>query len=328
MNSRRLVSDALSGKPVPRPACGPLAVHVCARLAGIPVRDFSRDAALLARAVIRYHETFRPDAVWISADTWVTAEAMGAPVSSPAPGEPLVGPPGGIVRTMADVERIPPPDPLGRARQPVMVEALRRVRKALGDRVFIVACFDQSPFSLACALGGIERVMVKTIEEPAFVEALAAKAAAYAVSYGRSLAAAGLLGPALYERFALPWEKRVFESLRPFTSCPLSLHVCGDATALLPLMARSGADVLEIDHEVDAARACSVLPGGVALWGNIDPVGVLRDGSPGDVRRAAHAFVEAMKRAGRGRYVLSSGCTMAPDTPPENIHALIEAARA
>jgi len=220
-----------------------------------------------------------------------------------------------------------------------MVEALRRVREALGERAFIVACFDQSPFSLACALGGIEPVMVKTIEEPEFVEALMAKDAEYALSYGLSLAAAGadmlstgdspagLLGPALYERIALPFEKKVFEGLRRSVLCPLSLHICGDATELLPLMARSGAGVLEIDHDVDLDRACSVVPDSVALWGNLDPVGLLRDGSPADVRRTARDLIETAGSAGRKRFVLSSGCTLAPDTPPGNIRALISAAR-
>ena len=36
----------------------------------------------------------------------------------------------------------------------MMLEALERIRQALGDEVFVVACFDQYPFSLACALMG------------------------------------------------------------------------------------------------------------------------------------------------------------------------------
>ena len=40
-------------------------------------------------------------------------------------------------------------------------------------------------------------------------------------------------------------------------------------------MATSGADVLEIDHQVDLAEACRAVPEEIALWGDLDPVGVL-----------------------------------------------------
>ncbi len=35
-----------------------------------------------------------------------------------------------------------------------MLDALVRVRRALPQGVFLVACFDQYPFSLACACWG------------------------------------------------------------------------------------------------------------------------------------------------------------------------------
>ena len=339
MNAREMVRRALEGKSVARNACGPLAVHVCARLAGIPLSEFSTRADRLADAVVRYFERFRPDAVWISADTWVTAEAMGAKVAAPGPDEPLSGTGEPAVKHARDVDRLPRPDPHTRGRQPVILEALRKVRSALGDEAFIVGCFDQSPFSLACALAGIETVLLKTVEDPSFVEALTAKAVEHVEAYGEAMAAAGadmlstgdspalLLGPEGYERFALPGEREVFHRLHRSTALPLSLHICGDTTALLPLMATAGADVLEVDHGVDLARATAALPPALALWGNLDPVALLLRGTAREVEYTARRLIESMDRAGRRRFVLSSGCTLAPDTPPENIQALLRAAR-
>ena len=46
------------------------------------------------------------------------------------------------------------------------------------------------------------------------------------------------------------------------------------------------------------------------------------------VRRAARAVLETVQARGHRRFVLSSGCTLAPETPAENLDALFETARA
>ena len=167
MNSKELVSRTLAGQDVPRAVVGPLAVHCCARLAGISLRDYTLNPRLLADSVIRHYDQFRPDAVWLSADTWVTAETMGAAVAFPGPEQPLAGTGAPCVRSMADIERIGPPDPQRQGRWPLMLEALRLIDGAIGKEAFIVACFDQYPFSLACALMGIQQVMLLRDRRPA-----------------------------------------------------------------------------------------------------------------------------------------------------------------
>jgi hypothetical protein len=78
---RELVRRTLAGETASRAVAGPLAVHYCAALAGVSLRDYTLNPRLLADSVLRYCERFHPDAVWLSADTWVTAEAMGAEVA-------------------------------------------------------------------------------------------------------------------------------------------------------------------------------------------------------------------------------------------------------
>ena len=338
MNSRQLVYDVLDGKETARLACGPLAVHYCARDAGILIRDYTMDARLLADSVIKYYEKYRPDAVWISADTWVTAEAMGAEVWFPGDDEPMGGSSEGAIHFMADIGKIPPPDPMTQGREPMMLDVVRRVKEAIGDDVFIVACMDQSPFSLSCAMAGISHLMEKVILDPEFVQALLAKCTDYVIAYGQALAdsgadmlssgdsPAGLLGPEYYEKFALPAEQKVFQHLLKNTSCKLSLHICGDATEVLPFMVQSGAHVLELDGTVNIETACELIPESIAIWGNLDPADVLFHGSPDQVEAAAKELLNKVQAAGRKRFILSSGCTLAPATPPANVHALIKAA--
>jgi uroporphyrinogen decarboxylase len=338
LNSKQLLLAALQGQPVPRAPVAPLAVHFCARVGGVSLHRYTSDAGALADAVIRTWERFRSDAVFLSADTWVSAQAMGARVGAPGEEQPWGGLGEPFVRTAADLRRIPPPDPGAQGRYPLMLDALQRVVAALGREVAVVACFDQYPFSLAAALMGINELMLALNDDPPFVRALMERCAEYGLAYGRALAAAGadvltggdspagLIGPRRYREFALPFEQRLVAGLKAATGKPVSLHICGNAEPILADMARSGADGLEIDHRTDLARACRTVGPDLALWGNLDPVGVLLRGAPAGVRRAARQALEAVTAAGHGRFVLSSGCTLAVETPFANVEALIAVA--
>jgi Uroporphyrinogen decarboxylase (URO-D) len=131
--SKHLVAQTMLGQPVPRAVSGPLAVHYCASLAGVSMREYTLDPRALADCVICYHETFHPDAVWLSADTWVTAQAMGAAVAFPTEYQPMAGTGSPLVRSLADIDRIPAPDPGSQGRWPTKLEAyLRQLDAAPG----------------------------------------------------------------------------------------------------------------------------------------------------------------------------------------------------
>jgi uroporphyrinogen decarboxylase len=332
--------DVLAGKETPRYPCAPLAVHSTAALAGVSLREYTLNPQVMAECIARYYETFQPDAVWFSADTWVTAEAMGARVEFTDDNQPpaCVGEP--TVQSLADVDAIPPPDPWTQGRQPLMLEALRLLRKKLGPEVFIIACFDQAPFSLACALLGMEGAMRSLRRDPALLQAVLARCEEHGCAYALALAEQGadllstgdspasLVGPRFYREFALPAEQRLFAAIRRHCDLPLSLHICGDTTHILADMATAGSDVLEIDHAVPLEQACQTVPDTTALWGNLDPVRLLLNGTPADIESAATKSISIVRKCARQRYILSSGCTLAPATPRANLQSLLAAAHA
>ncbi len=323
---------------MPRVPTGPLAVHFCAKVAGVSVRNYSSNPQVLAECVIRYYERFRPDVVWLSADTWVSAQAMGASVGAMDDQQPLGGLGTPLVQTAHDVERIPSPDPSSQGRYPIMLEALARIVKTLGQEVFVVACFDQYPFSLAAARLGINAIMLKLSEDRPMVEALMERCLEYGLAYARALSnvgadmlsggdsPAGLIGPARYREVALPFEQRLIAELKQTTNKPVSLHICGAAQPILADMASSGANVLEIDHKVDLARACRTVGQEIALWGNLDPIGLLAQGTVQQVERATRQALVTAKACQHRRFVLSSGCTLAPETPFDNLEGMLRLA--
>ncbi|MBE0535438.1 MAG: uroporphyrinogen decarboxylase family protein [Phycisphaerae bacterium] len=339
MNSRERVVRALLGSPIDRYPCGPLAVHYTAKRAGVSMREYTLDAEKLASCVISYYEAFQPDAVWLSADTWVTAEAMGARTGFADDNQPMSGVGGPLVQRLSDIRKIPPVEPRVQGRFSLMCKALSIVKERLGRDVFIVGCFDQSPFSLASALMGMEAFMVKAIDEPGFVDALLDRCIEYAVSYAIGLAragadmlstgdsVAGLVGHRMYCKIAMPAQQRMFQEIRSQCGALLSLHICGDTSHILKEMSQAGCDVLEIDSRVDISRAVEQVGAEIALWGNLDPVSVLQRGTPEQVADETSHLLNKVKSHGRTRFVLSSGCTLAPDTPAENIRAMIETVR-
>lgn len=338
MTSRDIVFKALKGEKTPRPACGPLAVHFCAVDNRVSIRDFTLNSSVHADCIIRYHEKYQPDAVWISADTWVTAEAMGAYVSFPDENLPMTGIQEGFVHSSADLDRIPKPDPYVQGRQPILLESLSRVVEALGKDVFVVGCFDQAPFSLACQIGGITSILTSLATDIPFVDALMEKCLEYSLAYAEAMAAcgadmlstgdspAGLIGSTHYSNIVAPFERRLFSAMKQ-TGKILSLHICGDSIPLLEEMAATGADVLEIDQQVSIGKAWDKIKNRVVLWGNIDPVTVLLQGNSHEVTSSVRGLISEVKDVGCNKFVLSSGCTLAPTTPSENLQAFIQETR-
>jgi len=339
VNSKSLVSAALGGFPVPRVPVGPLAVHFCAGLAGHTVHRYSTDPDALAESVIRYYERFKPDVVWVSADTWVSAEAMGAKVGATDEQQPLGGLGEPLIRSAADIDRIPSPDVSSQGRYPLMLKALSRIVNTLGKDAYVVGCFDQYPFSLAAALMGINEIMVKVLDDPSFVQALMNRCSEYAFAYACALGSAGadllsggdspagLLAPSLYREVVLPAEQRLIQKIKDTAAKPVSLHICGNATRILAMMGSSGAGVLELDSNVDLAQACQTLGPDIAIWGNLNPVQVLAQGTPAQVTAAAQEAIAQAASCEHSRFVLSSGCTLPMETPHANIDALVLAAR-
>jgi uroporphyrinogen decarboxylase len=144
------------------------------------------------------------------------------------------------------------------------------------------------------------------------------------VSNGDSLAGPELISPAMYERYALPFEARVVAAAHE-RGLPYALHICGGTDRILERMTRSGADAFELDQRTDAAAARAAFAGRATMIGNIDPSAVLALGTPDDVRRATRALLDVFK--GSNRLILNAGCAIPADAPAANLSAMIEAAR-
>jgi uroporphyrinogen-III decarboxylase len=101
------------------------------------------------------------------------------------------------------------------------------------------------------------------------------------------------------------------------------IHMCGPTDHLLPVMRGLPADVFELDFPVDLAEARSILGPDRVILGNVSTVKEMLKGTPDDVYAAA---AECHRISG-ARHIVGTGCEVPPETPPENLRALVAYAR-
>jgi uroporphyrinogen-III decarboxylase len=135
-------------------------------------------------------------------------------------------------------------------------------------------------------------------------------------------AAASLVGPAIYKEFVWPYEKKLVDGLHAMGT-RVRLHICGNTRRILEVIGRLGCDIVDLDFMVPLAEGREKMGADQVLLGNIDPVRVLRDGSPDSVRAA----LGECHRQAAPRYIVGAGCAVTRDTPLENVRALAKYAR-
>ncbi|RRJ95677.1 hypothetical protein Ga0100231_016705 [Opitutaceae bacterium TAV4] len=338
MNGKKRIMAALHGTPCDRV---PVMLHHFMHAAAedhLTMRQFRDDPALAARALARSSEKYDLDAVFVDVDTALLAGACGVPVDFPEhePARCHMG----LLTELKAIADCPRPDISKNSRIQAAVEIVRLLKKHFGDEICIRANADQCPFSLASMLRGTENWMMDILDpdlEPEVfatldyaleatkqLVSLMAQAGAHVISNGDSPAGPDLISPALYRKFALPYERQVAEHARA-SGCCYILHVCGNITSILPDIVTSGASGVEVDYKTDIVAARDAFRGKVTFVGNIDPSAVLAHGTPELVARQTSELLAAF--ANEPRFILNSGCAIPPTTPEENIRALIRCAR-
>jgi uroporphyrinogen decarboxylase len=338
VNGYRRIKAVLEGG---RPDRVPVMLHnflMAAREAGFTQRRFREDPGAIAESFIRAVETYGYDGILVDVDTVVLAEALGVPVDHPE--EMPARPSGAMLASLAGVRDLGPADVGRHPRIQVWLEAVRRLAAHFRGEVFVRGNCDQAAFSLASMVRGPAEWMMDLLD-PANrrdAQALLGHCAEAAVSFLRLMAATGadmvsngdspagpdLISPALYAEFAQPSERRLVEEAHRL-GLPYALHICGDTTRILEPMLATGADALELDYKTDVRTAREAMRGKAVFIGNIDPSGVLALGTPALVEAKTRELLDAW--AGVPGFILNAGCAIPAETPPENLKAMIAAAR-
>ncbi len=345
MNGRERVFNAVHGYPVDHPVAAPYMGNFSITAARKNLSSCYVDSSSMAEAQLAAWNLFRQDVIVVQSDNYYMAEAFGAPVTYEEDDLPSLM--GHVCTTTDDVLELKPIENGNGGRMPVYIEAIANIRKEVGDAAAIRGC-GTGPFVLAGHLLGIERLLLWIAETEAEivdhskeldhlfhvgVETLVGyaaeqlKAGADIIQLADSLASLNVISPKVYRKYVFPYEKEFFRQMKPLcaTYGAMSLlHICGDNTSVFEDYATVGADIVAIDHAADLSEAVRVINDRAAIIGNIDPAGILLNGTPSDTCKLACACLDAVLPH---RYLLGSGCELSVRTPIENVKAMLEAAR-
>jgi MtaA/CmuA family methyltransferase len=339
MNGYQRIKAALKGEPVDRT---PVMLHnfmMAAREAGISMREFRSDPRQIVRAFSESIARYGQDGLLVDIDTATLAGALGVPVAYPED-EPAVCC-GARLASLPEVDELPPPDVAKHEGIQVWLEAVRLLKREFDGEVFIRGNCDQAPFSLAAMLRGAEGWMIDLMEPDNEAAAfrlldycyeagaqflrLMALTGCDMLSNGDSSAGTSLISPRLHRKFAHSYETRL-ASFSHELGLPYAQHVCGNARPILADLVATGADAIELDFKTDAQSLHDTLDNRSTLIGNIDPTGVMAQGTPQLVESTCRELLAVFSDT--PRLILNAGCALPATTPSENVRAMIRSTHA
>ncbi len=333
MTSRERVLGMLEGQPIDCLPAMPITMMFAADHSQVKYLQYATDYRVQVEAQLRVAEAYDFDYVSVISDPAIEAADCGATVKFYPDQPPAIEEAGARLAEKARLARLAVPDPLGGGRMHNRVKAVASFKERVrGDK--IVEGWIEGPAAEAADLRGINALMLDFYDDPAFVRDLfafvvemettfaGAQMAAGADLIGIGDAAASLVGPRLYQDLVWPAEKRLVQEVRA-KGGRVRLHICGNTRHLLEGMGQLGCDIVDLDWLAPLGEGRAKMGTEQVLLGNIDPVRVLRNGTPSSVGAAVG---ECHRQAGP-RFIVGAGCEVPRDTPPENLRALVTYAR-
>ena len=130
---------------------------------------------------------------------------------------------------------------------------------------------------------------------------------------------AGSLAPLQFNRWVIEPNRRIVEKLKALhPNVPIIGFPKGAGAKLADYAAGTGVDAVGVDETIDPHWANRVLPQGLPVQGNLDPLALIAGG------RAVEESVDNIRAAFAGRpHILNLGHGILPDTPIAHVEALI-----
>jgi len=333
MNGRERVLAMLEGRPVDSLPAMPITMMFAAGQIGVKYFDYATDYRVQAEAQVAVAERFDIDHVSVISDPGCEASGLGATLKFFPDQPPAVDEENALLKDEVKLARLEVPDPAGPGRMQNRAQAVRLMKERVGNDKAVEGWIE-GPCAEAADLRGINTLMLDFYDDPAFVRDLfefivqmELRFARYQVESGADLigvgdAAASLVGPKFYDEFVWPYEQKLAGALHA-EGIKTRLHICGNTRRILEGMGGLHCSIVDLDSLSPVSEAREKMGSRQALLGNLDPVRVLRDGTPESVYEA----VEECHRQAGERFIVGPGCEVPRETPSANLRAMVRYAR-
>lgn len=332
MNGKERILRFLNGDAVDRLPFMPITMQFAADHVGVPYLRYATDHRTLVEAQIRTACDYDIDHVSCISDPAREAADLGAKIAYGDDLPPAIVEEEALLLEKTTLARLRVPDPLSGGRMEDRVRAAALFKERIGNEKLIEGWIE-GPCAQAADLRGLMALMMDFYDDPVFVRDLfefvlelelrfaRAQVEAGATLMGIGDAAASLVGPNLYEEFVWPFEKRLVDGVRAM-GVPVRLHICGNTRPILAGMAKLGCEIVDLDYLTPLTEARRVMGEKQVVVGNLEPAGIVRQGTPELLRAAT---VASHEEAG-ARHIIGAGCEIPRDTPAANLRAMRAAA--
>lgn len=292
--------------------------------------ELCKNPDLSAEVMLRTVERLGVDAAIIFSDLLPILEPMGLDLEFTAGAGPVIGNP---VRSAQDVDRVRELESMDGLE--FVAETVRKTRAGLPDKLPVIG-FAGAPFTLACyAIEGsasrdYARVKAMMYQDPGAWDSLLGKLARSVALYLNAQIEAGAqvvqlfdswvgcLGPDDYRRYVLPHSRATIAAIADHTPV---IHFSTGNPALVPLLSEAGGSVIGVDWRIRLDDAWQAIGYDKGIQGNLDPTVLFTN--PTEIRRRAKEILD--QAAGRPGHIFNLGHGVLPQTPVDNVLALVEA---
>lgn len=335
MISYQRVMCVLEGKKPDISPIVPIVREWCSKQAGIEFIDELESVEKHVYSQSYCVNQFGYDIVWDLAGCHSESEAMGSVLKIvkgylPSVEKPAVG------DYKKDLPRLQLFNPYRNKRLSTILEGTRRLKKRFDGEVPIMG-FVQSPFRHASMLRGSENIMRDMYKQKENLRELCEIALSSLIVYAVAVISAGAdilfigdptsSGDAIskkqWEDWELPLTTRLIKLVKR-SGVKTIMHICGNTEDRLESLALTGVDCLSLDEAVDFENARKILGPSYCLMGNVSTT-LMATGSAEEVEEETK---EVIQKAGKdGHLLLSGGCLLAENCPPENVRAMVKTAK-
>ncbi len=335
MNSRERILKVFAGEQVDRPPCFSGMGNVTTeglKSIGAKFAASHLDAKLMAGAAASSYKLFGFESGVVPFDLCIEAEALGCEINVYAHSEDLLYPTikKKLIHNEGDLDISLPSGLTERGRIPLMVEAIKLIKKDIGAEAAI-GTYVLGPFTLAGQIMELNDLLKLSFKKPdkigKLLDLLAGaviqvagvyeKAGVDYITVREMGATSDVLSPRVFKSLILPYLAKIFSKL----TVPSVLHICGKTNDIVPFMAESGCRAISVDQKNDVADTRRKLGPKALVFGNYDPYNVLVTGSQDLIRQTMKKCMDD------GVSAVWPGCDIWPTVPPDNMKAMMDVVR-
>ncbi|MDR2478586.1 MAG: uroporphyrinogen decarboxylase family protein [Treponema sp.] len=324
MTPMERLNARLAGKPVDKIPNMNLFMYIVAREAGVSYSEYAQDYRKLVEGNLICAEKYGVDSVCAISDPVRETAAFGARVVFPENVCPYAEVP--LIGDDFNLSVLNRFDPLDSPRTLDRIRACELLREKAGNEYPVIGWIEGC-LAEAADLRGVNELLLDLASEEEYLAELfeiifdqqkrfaKAQIDAGAGFIGVGNAVASLIGPALYKKYCFDYDRAIVDYIHG-EGARVKLHICGNITGLLGMLAEVGPDIMDIDSMVDFGAAAQAFRGTrTAASGNLHPAAVMMRGSPEYVE----AEVKRCISQGTETSLIAGGCEIPAATPDANL---------